>query len=162
MWRDACDAMGLDVLVFLENPGKRFPIDLDLAVDKTGPLPEGLRFCQPIRVSGEAFVQLGTLYADLRMRSEVERACSRCLSSLSSPVDVSESFEVEIPTEATSVDLLPQVLALVVASLDPRPLCRPGCRGLCPTCGRDLNADSGHTCQEPEETPRRLGDFFRR
>lgn len=161
-WLGTCDAMALDVLAFIESPGKRFPIDLELAVDDAGSLPEGIRFCGPISVQGEGFAQLGTLYADLGMRARVERPCSRCLSPLCSPVDLRESFEVEIPAKATSVDLLPQVLAMVVASLDPRPLCRPGCRGLCPACGRDLNVDPAHTCREPDETPRRVGDFLRR
>ena len=26
-----------------------------------------------------------------------------------------------------------------------QPLCRPDCRGLCPTCGSDLNRDPDHT-----------------
>jgi uncharacterized protein len=154
--------MAVDVLVFLQNPGKRFPIDLELAVDDAGPLPDGLRFCQSIRIVGEAFAQLGTLYADLSIRTQVERPCSRCLAPLCSPVDLTESLEVEIPAEATSVDLLSQILTLVVASLAPRPLCHPGCRGLCPTCGIDLNADPSHTCHEQSDTPRRLGDFLSR
>ncbi len=154
--------MELDLRVFLENPGKRYPVDLELAVEEAGPLPEGLRFCGPIRTTGEAFVQLSMLYADLTICTQVERPCSRCLEPLCSPVDLRESLEVEIPAEATSVDLLSQVLTVVIASLAPRPLCRPGCRGLCPTCGRDLNADPGHTCHEPSDAPPRLGDFFRK
>ena len=154
--------MELDVRVFLESPGKRFPIDLELAIDEAVPLPERLRLCQPIQTTGEAFAQLGTLYADLSIRAAVERPCSRCLAPLCSPVDLCESLEVEIPAEATSVDLLSQVLGLVIASLAPRPVCRPGCRGLCPTCGIDLNSNPGHTCHEPSDPPQRLGDFFRR
>ncbi len=154
--------MKLDVRVFLENPGKRYPIDLELGVDEVESLPEGLRLCGPIRTTGEAFAQLSTLYADLAIRTQVERPCSRCLEALCSPVDLRESLEVEIPAETTSVDLLPQVLTLVIASLAPRPVCRHGCRGLCPTCGEDLNTDPTHTCHKPSDAPRRLGDFFRK
>ena len=31
--------------------------------------------------------------------------------------------------------------------------CRPGCRGLCPRCGANLNEDPGHA-HEPEPDPR--------
>jgi len=154
--------MRLDVLPFVESPGKRLPVDLEFEADETGPLPEGSHLCGAIRVRGKGFAQLGTLYADLQVTACVERPCSRCLTPLKSTLDLRESLEVEIPARATSVDLLPQVLALVVAGLDPRPLCHPGCRGLCPVCGKDLNGDPTHACGGPEERPRRLGDFLYR
>ena len=153
--------MPLDVVVFLENPGKPLPIDLHLDPEGTGSLPGDLRFCEGIHVTGEAFAQLGTLYVRVFIRTEVEQRCRRCLVPLRSAIDLHESFEVDVPVGAISVDLLPQALAAVVGSLDPRPLCRRECRGLCPTCGEDLNADPAHSCRAPDEAPRRLGDFLR-
>jgi len=81
--------------------------------------------------------------------------CSRCL--LSHPVDleveVNEECRLSPIDSASGADAQPipildgdtvglselvrQVLAL---SLPPRPLCRPDCHGLCPQCGRNLNA----------------------
>jgi uncharacterized protein len=153
--------MSLDVSSFLDSPGKPLPIDLVLDPEGTSLLPGELRFCGGIHVRGEAFAQLGTLYVEAEIQAEIERRCRRCLAPLRSTVERSESFEVEIPPGEVSVDLLPQVLAAVVGTLDPRPLCRRECRGLCPTCGQDLNAQPAHVCRPPGEAPRRLGDFLR-
>jgi uncharacterized metal-binding protein YceD (DUF177 family) len=152
--------MRLDVTRFLENPGKRFPLDVSLPVEGGEPLPAGVCFCGGIHVAGEAFAQLGTLYVQARIQAEVERPCGRCLSPIRVGIDRAESFEFEILAASSSVDLVPQVLAVVLASLDPHPLCQPGCRGLCLVCGVDLNEDPNHTCRGSREERRRLGDFL--
>ncbi len=50
------------------------------------------------------------------------------------------------------VDLEDQVADAVSLSLEPFPLCREDCKGLCPRCGADLNG-GGCTCG-PEGDPR--------
>ncbi len=111
-------------------------------------------------MSGEAFVQLGTVYFDTEIRAREMRPCRRCMA----PVDVvtvfSEPFELDIPPGGDSVDPLPTVLQMIDAVRDPHVLCRSSCRGLCPHCGADRNQDPEHRCPEAEDDRRTLRDLM--
>jgi uncharacterized protein len=74
--------------------------------------------------------------------------CRRCLGPVGGDlhVEVRELFETE-PREGESyrlghdqLDLEPLVREALALALPLVPLCGPECRGLCPTCGADLNA----------------------
>jgi len=76
-----------------------------------------------------------------------EGACRRCLGPVAGTlkVDVQELFEAA-PREGESyplghdrVDLEPLARESLILDLPLVPLCEPDCRGLCPTCGADLN-----------------------
>lgn len=80
--------------------------------------------------------------------------CARCLREWEAPVETqwSELFmrrpgEDESPIGVDGmVDLAPVVHDELSLALPADPLCRPDCRGLCVTCGADLNMDpcAGH------------------
>jgi uncharacterized protein len=79
--------------------------------------------------------------------------CRRCLKPIAGELrcDVREVYrprtrgEAEDPDEDTyplhgeQLDLQPLVRDALILELPMAPLCRPDCRGLCPTCGADLN-----------------------
>lgn len=76
-----------------------------------------------------------------------EGPCRRCLVPVQGTlnVDVQELFESN-PRDGESyalghdrVDLEPLARESLVLDLPLAPLCRDDCRGLCPTCGADLN-----------------------
>ncbi len=154
--------MRLQLADFLAHPGKHIPFAIDLDADRaSAQLAEG-RFVTDIHVEGEAFVQLATLYLRVKINTVVEQPCSRCLAPVRSTVDLAESFTVPIGTTETSTDLLPQVVAFIRNSLDPHPLCRPDCKGLCPVCGINLNEHPDHVCPQLVKHDRpRLGDFLK-
>ncbi len=54
--------------------------------------------------------------------------------------------EEDYHVSGDEVDLEPLLRDEVTLALPLLPLCRPGCAGLCPTCGADLNTDAcpGH------------------
>ena len=86
-------------------------------------------------------------------------SCSRCLRPLEATVRIDFEEEFEATNDLRSgepvaeehdpdaflidenhiLDLTEAVLQYREISLDMQPLCRPDCRGLCPTCGQDLN-----------------------
>jgi uncharacterized protein len=109
-----------------------------------------------------------------KIETGVEVHCSRCLRPVSVPVEA-EFEERYIPAadesvtdelaelkpddlgfstyegESVDVDLL--VREQVLLALPMRPLCREDCKGLCPTCGTDLNAEAC-ACEQKEIDPR--------
>jgi DUF177 domain-containing protein len=93
--------------------------------------------------------------------------CRRCLKPLTGELhcEVRELYRPRTPSEAADeddetysltgeqLDLRPLVRDALLLELPLAPLCRPGCLGLCPTCGADLNeGDCG--CPETATDPR--------
>lgn len=115
-----------------------------------------------VAFGGEAVYRGERVYLALKIRAEVERACSRCLDRFTETVEreeritLREEREVGLadddftyPDEAEEVSLLPYLQSLVFGSLTPKPLCRTDCRGLCASCGANLNRE-GHRPLCPE------------
>lgn len=111
----------------------------------------------------------GPLDLDLRLESVVEGilvrgqvrfvlvcACARCLEPVREHLDVPvvELFrQAGHPEAEPGYEIVDRIIDLeallrdaVVMSVPLRVLCRPDCRGLCPSCGADLNqGDCGHS-----------------
>jgi uncharacterized protein len=87
--------------------------------------------------------------------------CRRCLRPVEGEVStaVDELFVTDpeegetYPIRGDHIDLEPMAREAVVLGLPLAPLCRPDCKGLCPTCGADLNqAPCG--CPAADQDPR--------
>ncbi len=115
------------------------------------------RFAQPVVCDvsvakrGDAFVCHGEI------RTVVGLDCDRCATAfdhrLSATLDLViqrvsvgpakdelDSDYVELPPHVSEYDLSDRVREAAILALPTHPLCQAGCRGLCPTCGRNLNA----------------------
>ncbi len=71
---------------------------------------------------------------------DVERECS--LQQIDDPeayVDEGEELPPVPIVNADEIDLGELVRQLIIIHTPPRSLCRPDCKGLCATCGADLN-----------------------
>jgi len=158
MSRSVFDAMDIDVRPFLDNAGKRLPIDVTLPA--AGEPDDQLRVVEEMHLEGEAFAQLSTLYISVRITAPIRQPCGKCLAPVKTTVEIDEEFEIPIPAGAETVDLHPDVIRLVLSAHDPNVVCRVDCRGLCPVCGADLNQEPGHNCSEDSEGKRTLGEFL--
>lgn len=90
---------------------------------------------------------------------EVRGECVRCLSPVEDRVEVdlqelfvypgSEAEEEEASRLVGDLlDLEPVLRDAVVLELPFRPMCRPDCAGLCPTCGANRNLEPDHAHPE--------------
>jgi uncharacterized protein len=72
--------------------------------------------------------------------------------------ELSRLLEDDLDTVVVAEEVLDTraiVLEQLQLNVPMKPLCRPDCRGLCPTCGADLNERGGQcTCAGPEPDPR--------
>ena len=76
-----------------------------------------------------------------------EAECRRCLAPVRGEVtaEFRELFEQDwregdsYPLKGDRIDLAPLAREALLLELPMAPLCRDGCKGLCPTCGADLN-----------------------
>jgi uncharacterized protein len=100
------------------------------------------------------------LLVSTQVRGAQRDFCSRCLQPIDFPVEVAfeEQFYATVDPETGArlpepddaeafrispqhtVDLEEAVRQSWTVALPMQPLCRPDCKGLCPRCGKDLNA----------------------
>ncbi|MGE4427644.1 MAG: DUF177 domain-containing protein [Solirubrobacteraceae bacterium] len=89
----------------------------------------------------------------LRFDATISGPCMRCLQPTSAAVDVdsrelderSGDAQLDSPyVDGDTLDVVRWANDGLVLALPARVLCREDCRGLCPECGADLNADPEH------------------
>ena len=112
-----------------------------------------IRFAEPVHVDLEAQTAIRDVLVQGRVTGSVAHECRRCLEPLTVPVaeDISMFFQEDAPAadveagevyalpERGDLDLTPAVREQLALAIPQYALCREDCRGLCPTCGRNLN-----------------------
>jgi len=148
------DALSLDSV--LDEP-LRFASELSVGLDAIDREP--LLAISPLSITGEVVRIEGGYALSSRLVWEGQLECSRCLVAYR--FESSEDFGLVLyprPAEAAEeveltrgdldaffydepvVELSPIALERVQMALPMKPLCQPDCKGLCPECGKDLNA----------------------
>jgi uncharacterized protein len=118
------------------------------------------RFTQPLEVRLVYYRSGPDLFFNGHVKAAVEGRCSRCLKGYSFPLDKDFDFVLAPDTAAPKnkelnqdelglsfyrgedLNLEPLIREQVLLALPTRPLCDENCRGLCPSCGVDLNEDA--------------------
>ena len=141
--------MRLDLRSIIHIPGAQqdFSYELDLSeVRLFGEKP----FSRPVQISGTVRNMAGALELSGTARTVLDTQCSRCLKPLTLPQEVpvetllAEELEDEendeiILLENGTVDLDEIFSTACILAMDGKHLCSEDCKGLCPTCGKDLN-----------------------
>ena len=122
----------------------------------------------PMVVEGEIEGLLDAVKARFTARAEASFVCIRCTKEWLGPVEArAEQYFGFIPDEDgyciedDSVDVGPPAQDELALALPAAPLCSSECKGLCPTCGTDLNVEpcDGHG-DEPDSPFSVLKDLF--
>lgn len=190
--------MKLDLKALRAHAGRAHPFSAELALDRLGDVHQPLVLSRPLTCEGRATwgIERREAFGDgpqgqghghghllmaegeevialsVRIRTRVERACSRCLRPVAVEVDREESLRLygERPgqgqgqglspeaftfeAQADELDLVPLLMGLIINGLEAKPLCRPDCKGLCPQCGADLNETPCRCAPQPQGDPR--------
>lgn len=136
-----------------------------------------IQFKGPVQLSFQLTKQPDSLLIRGEIAADLELACSRCLENFLLPVrctldeaiplgvadDQEEHWDSPfIDRVQDELDLSELSLQVLLENLPLQPLCRRDCRGLCNTCGQDLNSGNCD-CQTEEIDPRLaiLGQLLR-
>lgn len=123
-----------------EEPGEL----LDLAHDPVARAAGPIRYDLTLERAGRELVVRGRLEAPLRLR------CSRCAQFFSTTARVSSFLRAyEWADHPEFLDVSADVREDILLEIPGFPLCRAGCKGLCPQCGQDLN-EGACGCVPPE------------
>jgi uncharacterized protein len=128
-------------------------------------LPIEIEFKGLLKREGDTFTMA------VEMKGNIGYECSRCLSDTVYILDESELFEINFTDpkdenyhelESFNINLEEIVMQELIVHLPTHVLCNDGCKGLCPSCGVNLNLDKC-ACEEMKVDPRfeSLKDFFK-
>ncbi len=141
--------MLFDVRSILQTPGKalEFRFSLDLSdVELYGRYPVS----RPVDVEGGVRNTAGILELELTAHSTLDAVCDRCGKSflqdkeieyqcvLAEEVQSDENDDIVL-LENGHVDVGDLARTAWILGMDTKTLCSEDCKGLCPTCGADLN-----------------------
>ena len=153
------------------SPGEGRRLDLSVAVDafsfggqRYGVEPREVPVTLDVsRMTGQGYC------LRLRFRAELSGPCMRCLGAAQPPFEV-DAREVDQPgggdelsspyVDVEELDVRAWTRDALALALPAQLVCRDDCAGLCPECGRDLNAHPHR--HEPEPDPRwaKLREIF--
>ena len=122
----------------------------------------------PMVVSGEVSGLIEAVKAHFAVSADAHLTCTRCLAEWEETI-TAEGDQVyrRVPDEDGygivdgEIDISGPAQDELALSLPLVPLCKPDCKGLCPTCGTDLNTKpcDGHG-EDPDSPFAVLKDLF--
>ncbi|HEU68139.1 MAG TPA: DUF177 domain-containing protein [Candidatus Acetothermia bacterium] len=134
--------MRFDLAALRADPGRPFNLSQEVDLPHVEWRGEILRVLGPVRVAATAIYQEGEVSLKMSVRARVRRTCSRCLVELVEEVAEDSTPELHPDEiEGPYLELGPFIEAALRLGLSPKPLCAPGCLGICPECGADLNRE---------------------
>jgi uncharacterized protein len=99
--------------------------------------PDRPELTGPVQARMKAEIQDGDAWAWVQVQASLTLVCARCLERFG--LDVQPVFEVEAPVTEEYLDVDDEIRQNLLLALPMKPLCVPGCQGLCPSCGKNLN-----------------------
>lgn len=140
--------MLLDLRKIIEMPGGSVPFSVELD-------PQDLNFASVKehlscpKAEGRVFNEAGVLHMEGECRAEMLCSCDRCgkdftmekLTQLRATIveeDTGDDPELFL-LDGDGVDIEDMVRTLFILDMETKFLCREDCKGLCSTCGKDLN-----------------------
>lgn len=149
----------VDVADIKLEAGRHKTVDLSVSLEPIEMGGQEIRFHQPFTGSAEVWNVGDRLLVRAHVSGEAEMVCSRCLTQY--PENLEISFEEEFVEgtgeedldepddeetgrtvsfyQGDELDLADPLRENILLALPMKPLCSPDCKGLCPSCGSNLN-----------------------
>ena len=162
--------MIVDLLSVTDEP---VPFNFQIAADQLDLDSEGVRVIGDINVTGNVSKNAAKTSVKGSIKAPLEIDCTRCLTPVKRELDIAfdvdyvgkellpESKETHLESgdldtdviEGNELDLDQTAREQIVLNLPEQVLCRDDCKGICATCGKDLN-EGECRCSEDDIDPR--------
>jgi uncharacterized protein len=162
--------MIVDLLSLTDEP---LPFNFSLGPDAMDLETEGVRLFSDVETAGQ--LSKNAAKTDVRgsIVAPIEIDCTRCLTPVRRKLDINYQVDfvgkelfpegkethlegADLDTdmiEGNELDLKALTREQILLNLPDQVLCREDCKGICPTCGKDLNHDECQ-CGEDDIDPR--------
>lgn len=169
--------MIIDLSSFLDGNNELLHFDGELKIDGLDLDERDIVIVGPIKYEGEIFKIDGEKAIDIRISYNYNEICHRCLKPTTNKIKTILSGKLVNGREESDIeyqgydelfyyddeilDIKEHILNQVILSFPMKSLCNSNCKGLCYTCGADLNNTSCNCIQENID-PRfeKLKNFF--
>ncbi|HEY5596624.1 MAG TPA: DUF177 domain-containing protein [Candidatus Bipolaricaulota bacterium] len=135
---------------------------------------KGSDFFEPVHIRSPLYAEgVATMHAenvvfvDVKLELELDRVCSRCLTPIPARIALEEELALRGTDEPetlpddfsyavgeSEIELDPIFLSLLLSQFDLKPLCKPDCKGICSSCGKDLNRFACSCSHAGQKDPR--------
>lgn len=114
---------------------------------------EEIKVLEPIKFSGRAKIVEDVITLEGNIQTRLELQCSRCLKDFSVDIetDIDEKYSNNLKEEDSIVlvegdvlNVAEAIVSNVISTLPIKRLCEEQCKGLCQSCGTDLNLHECH------------------
>jgi len=100
---------------------------------------QGIVFTASVEAKARITKTGSEVFVSLSLEAPVEYTCSRCLAKLENIFKKNFNFNYEVkPGDILDID--EDIRQELILNNPMKTLCRPDCKGLCPSCGQNLNA----------------------
>ena len=140
--------MRLNLREIIEVPGGSVPFECELGTEMLW-FPSVKGYDEPPYAEGRVYNEAGVLNLSGSITADMQCICDRCGAEFQSRkiTDVSVTIVEEddgsdpfrFPLDGDEIDLDEILSTCFVLDMETKFLCTEDCKGLCPTCGRNLN-----------------------
>ena len=140
--------MRLDLSKIREVPGGSVPFSCELETDRLD-APSVLCYKGRPHAEGRVYNEAGVLHLEGTLRAEMTCICDRCGKTFDSVKETqldcviveeeSEDHPELFVLEGNEIDLDELLSTCFILDMETKFLCREDCKGLCSSCGADLN-----------------------
>jgi len=140
--------MRLNLREIIEIPGGSIPFACEISTDRLD-FPSIRAYLSKPRAEGRVYNEAGILRLEGLMTAELLCSCDRCGETFESVKETElDAVIVEDNTggdpdlfllDGDEIDLDEILSTIFVLDMETKFLCKPDCKGLCPTCGKNLN-----------------------
>jgi uncharacterized protein len=157
--------MTINVSTILKEIGGRLDIDGNVELSDTDFLGEMYHFDKPVKVKGHVSNNGKSLILKAECTGSMTTQCARCMKDIDVPIrfEIDENLvqsdeensedEDVVFFEGVEIDIADITANAFLMNVEGKYLCSEDCKGLCQTCGADLNeGDCG--CSHDDVDPR--------
>ena len=140
--------MRLNLSSIIEVPGGVVPFSCELETDNLD-FPSVKAYLSRPRAEGRVFNEAGILHLEGTLTAEMLCICDRCGEEFESTKEMAlnviivEENPDDDPSlftlEGNEIDLSEILSTCLILDMETKFLCKEDCKGLCPTCGKNLN-----------------------
>lgn len=139
--------MRLELREIIEVPGASVPFSCELETDRLG-FPAIVRYEGKPHAEGRVFNEAGVLRLEGFITADMLCICDRCGSEfrrqkrteLAAVIVEDAGDDPELFTlDGDGIELDEIISTLFILDMETKFLCAEDCKGLCPTCGKNLN-----------------------
>lgn len=157
--------MIIDVSGILKETGGKVLIDDVVSFADMDFMGESFHFTMPLSVKGSVYNNGKSLRLEAVASGEMQVHCARCMKPVVVPLDfdIEESFMREeegvvddedvILFSGNKIEMDDIIADSFFMSVSGKYLCSEDCKGLCPTCGKNLN-EGDCDCEDDDIDPR--------